>query len=178
MTRSGGLTPRQAQYVEFWGKYLERVQADHAGWTRAKRAQPTNWMNQPSPVPGTNLSPSFAAGGRLRHELYIDVGDRDGNTEIFERYREQKEAFEAAYGRTLSWEELPEARACRIAEYTDGEVAKADEHEKYIAWFLDAGQRLRAAIEAVDAKPPAAQAPTSDLPGDASAPTVPPALPG
>jgi hypothetical protein len=49
----------------------------------------------------------------------------------------------------LSWEELSERRASRIADYTDGDVMDTEEHERYIDWFFDAGERLRRAIDSV-----------------------------
>ena len=101
------------------------------------------------PIKGCIISSSFAQGDRLRHELYIDTGDGDRNDEIFGYLRDRQEQIEAAYGQPLEWEELPTRRACRIAEYKDGcGVAETERWDEYIAWFLDAGTRLRAALGA------------------------------
>jgi Domain of unknown function (DUF4268) len=49
--------------------------------------------------------------------------------------------------RPLTWEELPNRRACRIADYRDGcSISDTDRYEEYIDWFLDAGTRLRACL--------------------------------
>jgi Domain of unknown function (DUF4268) len=83
-------------------------------------------------------------------ELYIDTGDGDRNDEIFQYLRDRHEQVEGAYGHALEWEELPTKRACRVAQYKDdGPVADSERWEEYIAWFLDSGTRLRAALGAV-----------------------------
>lgn len=46
------------------------------------------------------------------------------------------------------WEDLPNRRACRLADYTAGDVTDGDAFEQYIDWFFDTGTRLRAAIDA------------------------------
>jgi hypothetical protein len=89
---------------------------------------------------------NFAAGGRLRAELYIDSGDGEANLELFRTLKERAQAIEAAYGKALSWEELPGRRACRIADYTDGDVTNTDQHDAYIDWFFETGNRLREAL--------------------------------
>jgi Domain of unknown function (DUF4268) len=71
--------------------------------------------------------------------------------ELFSHLHDQREEFESAYGRALSWEELPNRRACRIAEYReDGSVTEEDRYDEFIDWFLDAGTRLRTALSAVN----------------------------
>jgi uncharacterized protein DUF4268 len=64
--------------------------------------------------------------------------------------RNRQEQIEAVYGQPLDWQELPTKRACRIAEYKDGcGLADIERWEEYIAWFLDAGTRFRAALGSV-----------------------------
>jgi hypothetical protein len=138
-------------YQQFWAAYLKRLRVEHPSWSGRKAALSQNWMNQPSPIKGTTIDASFASGGRLRHELYIDTLDGDQNIELLHRFEDQREALEAAYGRSLVYEELPGKRACRIADYKAGaDVSDIDRYDEYVDWFFDAGARLRSALEAVD----------------------------
>jgi len=137
-------------YYQFWARYLERLHTEHPAWSNRKAPLTQNWMNQPSPVKGTEIVPSFSAGARLRHELYIDTGDEESNLTLLKAFESQKDAMEEAYGRALIFEELPGKRACRIAEYREGStVSDSDHYEDFIDWFFDAGERLRKAIAAV-----------------------------
>ena len=150
-TRAGATSGRGEQYRVFWGRYLERVHALHPSWSRRSTPQPANWMGFASPLGrGTMVNPSFAAGGRLRHELYIDSGDAEANRELFDRLLRQRNAMEAAYGRPLEFDPMEEKRACRVAEYGVGDVAEEDRWDEFVNWFLDCGVRLRAALAVVD----------------------------
>lgn len=153
-TRGGRVGTKTALYQEFWSKYLERIRDEHPDWSRARTPPSQNWMNFPSPIRGTGINPSFAHGGRLRHEIYIDTGDKGRNKEIFEHFLSQRDQFEAEYGRSLEWEELPNARASRIADYRDdSDVSFEDRHDEFISWFIDAGVRMRRAVGAIDPPP-------------------------
>ncbi|HEX2039920.1 MAG TPA: DUF4268 domain-containing protein [Acidimicrobiales bacterium] len=146
--RGAGTGGKAERYVRFWERYLARVHAAHPEWSRRRTPQSTNWMGFPSPIPGTQITPSFAAGGRLRHELYIDSGDVATNENVFAGLLARKDEFEQVYGRPLSWEELPGKRASRIADYSTGDVLEEQAWEAYIDWFVECGERLRAAIAA------------------------------
>jgi hypothetical protein len=149
-TQAGAVSGKGALYVQFWGRFIERVHAEHPEWTNAKAVGPYNWFEMKGPIKGTRISSSFARGDRLRHELYIDTGDGERNDEIFEHLRNRQEQVETAYGQALTWEELPSKQASRIAEYKDGcSVAESDRWDDYISWFLHAGARLRAALGVV-----------------------------
>lgn len=148
---------RAALYHDFWTRYLERLRTEHPNWTKASTPHTANWISMPSPIRGTGISVSFAAGAKLRHELYIDANDAGFNEHIYQSLAAQKDMLETAYGRQLSWEPLPGRRASRIAEYTAGDVADQDQYNSYIDWFFDAGTRLRRALEAVE--PPTTYAP-------------------
>ena len=140
---------RAALYKAFWGKYLERLHQTHPDWTTTSAPSTTNWMSMRSPIKGTFFSNSFATGGRLRHELYIDTGDTNSTDAVYNSLVARKDDLEKAYGRGLQWEPLPNRRASRIADYTDGEVTQEDRHDEFITFLIDAGERMRLALDAV-----------------------------
>jgi hypothetical protein len=114
------------------------------------KPQIDSWFSMACPFKGgTYYSASFAAGGKLRTELYIDLGDEERNTSLFEQLADRKGLVEEAYGAPLSWEDLPGKRACRIADYREGDVLNEELHDEYIDWFFDTGTRMRQAIDAV-----------------------------
>ena len=159
-TRSEKTGTKPGLYRNFWTRYLERLSDEHPDWSRARTPSTANWMDFPSPVKvprfnqslrGTGINSSFAQGGRLRHEFYIDTGDKTENERIFEHIEQQQELFENEYGRPLDWELLPEIRACRIAEYRENaDVTFEDRYDEFIDWFFDAGVRLRRALSAIE----------------------------
>jgi hypothetical protein len=153
-THSGRLEGKGAYYVEFWRKFLDAVKSRHPNWTRATKPNSANWFSMTSPISGAQISSSFSQGGRLRHELYIDSGDGEQNLAIFNSLLAQRESLEAAYGRPLEFEELTGRRACRVADYTGGDVTETDRHDEFIEWFIDAGERLRRALGSLEAAPP------------------------
>lgn len=143
---------RAALYLGFWTAYLKLLTDKHPDWSGARTPMKVNWMDFQSPIRGTRIVLGFAQDKRLRHEIYIDAGDKTRNEEIFEHLARQRTLFETEYGRPLQWEPLPNARACRIAEYReDADVTFEDRHDEFIDWFLDAGARLRRALSAVGA---------------------------
>ena len=146
---TAGQSPRQIAYAQFWSRVLERVAADHPTWTnrRSLDGHTQNWVDFPSPFRPSYYAMSFAQRNRLRHELYIDLGTAEATTEMFERFHADRAAIEARYGTPLSWEPLPDKRASRIADYTDGDVMNNAAHDDYIDWFMNTGNRLRRALE-------------------------------
>jgi hypothetical protein len=149
-TQATAMTGKGAQYVTFWTRFLERAHAEHPGWTQSTAASSNNWFEMKSPIKGCRISSSFAQGDRLRHELYVDTGDAARNADIFEQLQSQQGQIETTYGRPLAWEELPDKKASRVAEYREGcAVSDIDRHDEFIDWFFDAGQRLRDAMKSV-----------------------------
>jgi hypothetical protein len=67
---------------------------------------------------------------------------------LFEQLAAMKDEIEASYGAPLVWEDLPGKRACRIADYGQGDVSNGDRFDEYVDWFFDTGIRLRTAIGA------------------------------
>lgn len=140
---------KAALYQSFWGRFIERVKLQQPGWTNAHKPPAANWFSMPSQFKGgPYYSASFAQGGKLRSELYIDYGDAEQNTALFSSLLSRREVTEERYGAPLTWEELPEKRACRIADYADGDVSNEQHADAYIDWLIDSGARLRSALSA------------------------------
>jgi hypothetical protein len=146
------LSGKSRHYADFWTRFLARVRAEHPDWTRRGAGiRSQNWLDMPSGIAGTYLAASFARGRRLRHELYIDCGDADRNARLFQTLESQRATLEAAYARPLTFEELPDKQASRVADYFEGaDVSEAARHDEFVDWFLDSGRRLRAALGSVD----------------------------
>jgi len=116
-------------------------------FTGAKVAQPQNWYPFASGVRGVIFSNSFAQGGKVRAELYIDLQDKDLNKAVFDRLQAQREAIEKEYGLPLSWERLDERRACRIAIYQDGSIDDPPETQRQVMkWSINNLLRLKTAL--------------------------------
>jgi uncharacterized protein DUF4268 len=143
---SGG---RGALYREFWSRWLETVRLRHPDWTRMTTLPAQNFITLPAPIKGAHYGLSFAAGGRIRSDLSVDLGSQEASTAQFEVIHAQQAQIEARYGGPLSWERLPDRGAYRIADYSEGEVTRTEEHAFYIDWMIDAQERLRAAIDGV-----------------------------
>jgi hypothetical protein len=165
-TRASGtaVSAASALYKAFWTKYLERLRETHPDWTTASVPSTVNWMSMRSPIKGTVLGNSFARGGKLRHDLYIDTGDARTTDAIFNSLLVRKDDLEKAYGRPLQWEPLPTKRASRIADCIDAEVTQEDRHDEFIAFLIDTGERMRRAIDAVLPLPLAATGHATEQP--------------
>jgi hypothetical protein len=133
-------------YFAFWTRFLERLHQERPDWTSANAVSGDNWMSMPSPFRIAVYGVNFPTGGQLGTELYIDGGDPHANQALYHWLAERRDEIELAFGGRLSWQELPGRRACRIAAHTTGDVTKTEEHDSYVDWFIDTGDRLRRAL--------------------------------
>jgi hypothetical protein len=102
-------------------------------------------MVMPSPVKGSINGFNFPPG-QLRAELYVDTGDGEANSRIFDALHAYKAAIEESFGEPLQWEPLPNRKASRIAAYSAGDVTQQDAHADYIDWFIQSSAKLREAL--------------------------------
>ena len=135
-------------YRAFWARFLDRVRDEHPDWATAQIRQKDNGITMPSGKSGAVYGCNFAAGGKRRTELYIDGGDAEANLALFQALKAQEATIDVAYGKSLSWEPVPEKGAYRIADYADGDVTNTDQHDAYIDWFLKTASGLRDALAA------------------------------
>jgi hypothetical protein len=110
------------RYRTFFQELIDELR-DRYHFTNARAGQPQNWYTFSSENSRIfKYSTSFAQGGRVRAEVYIDTGDKAKNEEIYSCLEERKEEIERAFGAPLSWEQLETKRACRVAIYLDGAI--------------------------------------------------------
>jgi hypothetical protein len=97
---------------------------------------------------------------RIKYELYIDSGDAEQNQRSLERFMSAKSRIEPAYGGALEWHPPDNAhRYAAIRAIGEGDITAIERHNEFMDWFMDAGGRLRMALEsplssASSARPP------------------------
>ena len=144
---SGGATPaseRGEAYRVFFQDLIDELREQHH-FTGARKGRPLNWYSFASGMRGIVYAASFAQGGRVRAEVYVDLGKAGINKEkIFDELAKEKAKFEAAFGEALSWERLDERRACRVATYRPGNIDETHEELKEIKeWVIDRLLKLK-----------------------------------
>ena len=134
-------------YQEFWSHLLEQLAHVHPDWP-LPGASRYSWLTFPRGYAGASWAISFARGSRLRSELYFP-GSPEGGDAYYQSLAALREKIDAAYGSALSWEPMPDRKACRIADYREGAPERYEEHEDYLAWFITSQERLRKAVSSV-----------------------------
>ena len=132
------ITKKQQAYLEFFTALLRELKTRNPRITSAKKAYAQNWFSFGAGKSGFSYSLSFTLDNRFCVELYIDTGNKEKNQQAFEYLENQKENIEDELGYTLSWEELPNARACRIAVYKKGNIFSSEEELASLRkWGID-----------------------------------------
>lgn len=128
---------KRTLYQQFFQRLIDELREKNK-FTNARAGQPQNWYTFSSGAKGFQYSVSFAAGGRVRAEIYIDLGERGKNVAALEALRADKSALEEAFGELFEWELLDGKRACRVAVYRSGAIEDSTESlEEYHRWAVD-----------------------------------------
>lgn len=118
---SSSATSKGEAYRAFFQGLIDELRDKHK-FTGARVGQPQNWYSFSSGVKGFYYNASFAQGGRVRAEVYIDPGELEQNKQVFDALLNEKEVIEQEFGTTLEWERLEDSRASRIAVYRTGSI--------------------------------------------------------
>jgi len=120
------VSERAEAYREYFQALIDDLREKHK-FTNAKAGQPQSWYQFRSGTRGLELCNSFAQGGQVRAELYIDLEDKDRNKQLFDSLLKQKSIIEGEYRAELTWERLDDKRASRIAIYRNGNIKEDSE---------------------------------------------------
>jgi hypothetical protein len=125
------------RYREYYQSLIDALRELHQ-FTKARSGQPQNWYSFSSENSRVyRYSTSFANGGRVRVELYIDCGDKAKNEELFDCLLTRRGEIERALGQAAEWEKLENKRASRIAVYRDGDIdADTQTLEEIKSWVI------------------------------------------
>jgi Domain of unknown function (DUF4268) len=148
-TDAGAITARSKLYWDFWEQFLNRVDSEHAGWTKRKTSKRDSRYDLPTGTSGVVYSTAFTQQG-LRVQLYFRSPDASINRDRFEALRAMKDHFEQALGGAAKWDDKPGKKAAAIyvtSQFDD--VADVDLWPAMLDWVLDQHVRFRQAVEAV-----------------------------
>lgn len=127
----------QEAYRKFFQRLVDELREKHR-FTNAKMGQPQNWYSFASGTSGVVYSIWFSGGGRVRAELYIDVGNRDLNRSIFDRLRQHTSEIEKEFGEKLEWDATESRRACSVGTYLAGKIDDpAEALDTVLKWAID-----------------------------------------
>lgn len=145
-TNGEEVSGKRQSYLEFFQALIDELRDKHR-FTNARAGQAQNWYSFASGVRGFQYGMSFAQGGELRAEVYIDRQDAAWNTAAFERLFDERAAIENEFGESLRWERLESKRACRVACYASGSIAdSADVLEQHRKWAVERLLRIKRVI--------------------------------
>lgn len=138
-----GVSPKEEAYRQYFQRLIDELRTKHH-FTKAKVGQPQSWYAFSSGTSGISICNSFAQGGKLRAEIYIDLQDQGINKVLFDALFDNREVIEAELGEAVSWERLDNKRASRIAIYTDGSIeSPSDVQERLRSWSIDKLLKLK-----------------------------------
>ncbi len=141
---AAGGTVSQVRYREWWGEFLEQFHKTHPRWSNARIPQGDNWINFPTGRSGIRYEVCFAGqsgttDSSLRTGLYMDDG-----AVAFPQLLAHRDKVESIFGRSLEWEELPDAKASRVALYLKSADPEVRENwPEYRDWAIQTVGRFR-----------------------------------
>lgn len=126
------------KYRSFFQQLIDDLRQNHR-FTNARAGQPQNWYTFSSENSRLfKYSASFASGGRVRVEVYIDCGNKEKNEQVFDCLLATKDEIEREFGSPLSWERLETRKGCRVAIYRDGDIdAESDVLAEIRNWTIE-----------------------------------------
>ena len=128
------ISPRNKRYQEFFEKLRMSILQVKPDFTRAK-APAQSWWGLGIGRSGFSNGACFTIDSKFRIELYIDTGQKENNDLAFEDLKELSVSIHEKFGQELSWDSLPDRRACRIYVERDGTIDDDDQNlTEIIEW--------------------------------------------
>ncbi|MBH5372152.1 DUF4268 domain-containing protein [Bradyrhizobium glycinis] len=120
--RGETISETREKYRAYFQSLIDELRTKYS-FTNARVGQPQNWYffaSENSRIYKYGMS--FAIGGRVRAEIYLDCGEKAKNELLFDCLHQQAFAIHQEFGSELTWERLDERRGCRIVSYHDGSI--------------------------------------------------------
>lgn len=131
------MSSKEEMYKNYFQKLIDALRISYK-FTSAKVGQPQNWYSFSSGIKGIYYGANFAATGKARAEIYIDVADAEINESILQNFINKKEMYQSKFKEQICWEILDGKRACRIAIYKDGSILDSEQKlEEIRLWHIE-----------------------------------------
>ncbi|MFM8745657.1 MAG: DUF4268 domain-containing protein [Aestuariivirga sp.] len=126
-------SPTKQLQLKFWSALIDRL-AKKAPQIRPQKPRPQHWLNNSIGRAGFGLNiTANARDARLGVELWMAGEEAKGR---FARLVEQRQSIEQQLGFELDWQDLPDAKGCRIATWLpDSSIEDESRWEEYLAWL-------------------------------------------
>jgi hypothetical protein len=126
-------SPTKQLQLKFWLALVERL-ATKAPNIRPQTPRAQHWLNNSIGRSGFGLNiPANTRDERLGVELWMPGVEAK---QRFSNLLAQKDSIEKQLGFALDWQELPDAKACRIASwYPDASIEDQQRWDEYLKWI-------------------------------------------
>ncbi len=128
-------SPTKQLQQKFWTALVERL-AKNAPQIRPQKPRPQHWLNNSIGRSGFGLNiTANTRDERLGVELWIPGAEAKKH---FAGLSVQKKEIEGKLGFELDWQELPDAKACRIATwYSHASIEDESRWDEYLNWLTE-----------------------------------------
>jgi len=92
----GQTSEKMEMYRNYFQQLIDDLREKY-NFTNARKGQPQSWYSFSSGIKGLIYGVSFALGGKVRVDTYIDLGEYDKNKALFDLLYEEKEKIEEKY---------------------------------------------------------------------------------
>jgi hypothetical protein len=133
--------------LKFWTALVEKL-AREATQIRPQKPRPQHWLNNSIGRSGFGLLPKVnTKEDLLAVELWMPGEDAKMH---FARLLEQRAEIESYLGFELDWQELPDARACRIeTRYTNAPIEDEVRWGEYLDWLTQRLVKMNAVLRPI-----------------------------
>lgn len=142
--RDSGTSEKGEKYRTFWQPLIDEVRGEHQ-FTGVKQASTRSFCSflAGHGLGGVKYNVSFAQGGGVRIEVYIDrgAGKKEWNKRLFDNLEKHKKTIESetcgSFSCSWEWERLDDYRACRISAIRPGTIDDDDKTlEEIRRWMI------------------------------------------
>ena len=126
-------SPTKVLQQKFWMALIDKLASD-APKIRPQKPRPQHWLNNSIGRSGFGLNiTANTRDERIGVELWIPGAEAKRH---FANLMEKKGEIETKLGFELDWQELPDAKACRIASwYPHASIEDEARWEEYMEWI-------------------------------------------
>jgi len=129
---------RHKKYLLFYTRLVAEYEKIKPEWSHLT-PRPDSWTGFGAGKSGFNFNWAFRGNNRFDMELFIDTGDQEEIKSYFSELKKYQKAINRRIPK-LSWEELPERRASRIALYYQMDTSARNmdnkQIDKLIVWAI------------------------------------------